>query len=159
MREASDHEVPIEGARRWRTVSHFVLSAAMWATYALYWRVVLVRGVENEARLAGILLGIFLVLQTLLTESWITYNRELSRRHAQRRRDRPIALAGEGRDFVGRILHTFPEGGDLTRVPVVIVRVEGNEKVFEAGIPLRAPAEMPHRDEAGTPPRDEAGAP
>ncbi|MFN8179355.1 MAG: hypothetical protein U0167_15600 [bacterium] len=149
MREASDHDVPIAGARRWRTGVHFALSAAMWVTYALYWRVVLVRGVENEARLAGILLAIFLVLQALLTESWITYNRELSRRHAQRRRDRPAAAAGDERDFVGRIQHVFPEGGDLTRVPVILVRVEGDEKIFEGGIPLGAAAEAPRRDEAG----------
>jgi hypothetical protein len=101
------------------------------------------RGVENEARIAGILLLIFLVLQTLLTQSWVRYNREVSRRHSQRRRERPGQGKPPSEDFVGRLVRTLPEESDLTRVPVVIVRIEEGEKRFEAGMPLKPEAPAP----------------
>lgn len=136
MAEVSDQEPKVTPVRRSAAIRHFILSAALWITYVIYWRVVLVRGVEHEARLAGILLLLFLVLQLLLTQTWIAHNRSLARRHATRRQIRPNAPPEDPHDFLGRDLQTLPSDSDLKRVPVVIVRVVGGEKRFEAGFPL-----------------------
>ena len=136
MSEVSDHEPQVTRVSRWRAIRHFVFSAALWITYAIYWRVVLGRGIEREARLAGILIVLFLVLQVLLTQTWVAHNRGLARRHGQRRRARPDAPVAESQDFLGRDLRVMPSDSDLTRVPVVVVRIAGDEKHFEAGLPL-----------------------
>ena len=136
MREVSDPQPNEPHVSKGRAIRHFIFSAALWLTYVIYWRVVLVRGVEREARLAGILLVLFLVLQTLFTQTWIAHNRGLARRHAQRRRARPAQVAAQSQDFLGRDLRVLPSDSDLTRVPVVVVRVDGEEKWFEAGLPL-----------------------
>ena len=138
MHQASD-PAPVARVRRSRVARHFVLSAAMWITYALYWRVVLGRGVEREARFAGILLGIFILLQVLLTQGWIAHNRRIERKHSQRRQLRPEAVPANGQDFLGRSVGAYPEDADLTRVPVVVVRVDGGVKRFEAGMVLPEP--------------------
>jgi hypothetical protein len=140
MREVSDRQ-PKSSRARWHAFRHFAFSAALWITYALYWRVVLVRGVEREARIAGILLALFLVLQVLLTQTWVAHNRSLARRHAERRRARPAPAAAQLRDFLGRDLRVLPTDSDLTRVPVVVVRVDGEEKSFEAGLLPSSPEE------------------
>jgi hypothetical protein len=142
MPEVSDAQ-PLARVRRSLLLRHYALSALLWITYALYWRVVLHRGVEREARIAAILLGLFVLLQFLMTQGWIAHSRRLARRHEQRRRERPGAKPPRTADFLGRSLRAHPETADLTRVPVVIVRVEGGEKRFEAGLSL--PAER--RDE------------
>ena len=119
-------------------IRQLVFSALLWITYALYWRVVLGRGVEREARLAGIILGAFVLLQFLLTQSWIAHNRRLARRVGARRQQRTMVedVPRPTTDFLGRGLSTVPANADLTRVPLVIVRVEGTEKRFEAGFVL-----------------------
>ena len=143
MAEVSDQQPKVTPVRRSAAIRHFVFSAVLWITYVIYWRVVLVRGVEHEARLAGILLLLFLVLQFLLTQTWIAHNRSLARRHATRRQVRPASPPEEPQDFLGRDLQTFPSDSDLKRVPVVVVRVVGGEKRFEAGFPLGDPASAP----------------
>jgi hypothetical protein len=138
MQQASE-AVPVARVRRSLVIRHFAFSAAMWITYALYWRVVLGRGVEREARLAGILLGVFILLQLLLTQGWIAHNRRVERKHHTRRRLRPDAVPAKSEDFLGRSVGAFPEDADLTRVPVVVVRVEGGVKRFEAGLAFAEP--------------------
>jgi heme A synthase len=123
----------VEGVRRSSVVRHVILSVAMWLVYVLYWRIVLSRGVEREARLAFLLLGVFVVLQVLVTAAWVAHNRSVAARHRSRRRERSRASAEEPLDCLGHRLRTLPEGGDLRTVPVVIVRIEGEEKRFEAG--------------------------
>jgi len=135
MPEASDAR-PVARVRRSLFLRHFVFSAALWVTYALYWRVVLDRGVEREARFAGLLLALFIVLQMLLTQSWIAHNRRVARRWIGRRQERPAAPPEPAADFLGRSFAASPGGADLTRVPVVIVRIEGGVKRFEAGMTL-----------------------
>lgn len=143
MQQASD-PAPVEKVRRSLVIRHFIFSAAMWVTYALYWRVVLGRGVEREARLAGLLLGVFVLLQILLTQGWIAHNRRVERKYRLRRQSRPRAAVSNGQDFLGRSVGTWPEDADLTRVPVVLVRVEGGVKRFEAGLAF----EEPRREQA-----------
>ena len=137
MKEETPERTPVEGVRRSAVIRHVLLSVALWVTYALYWRVVLSRGVEREARLAGVLLGLFVLLQILSTAAWVLHNGQMARRHGTRRKERaPVAPAAIEQDFLGRRLRTFPTDGDLRRVPVIVVRVEEGEKRFEAGMPL-----------------------
>ncbi len=136
MTSESPASPPVEGVPRSLVIRHVVLSALMWLTYALYWRVVLGRGVEREARFAGMLLALFIVLQVFSTAGWVAHNSHKARRHGARRRARADAGPAVREDFLGRSLRTFPSDGDLRRVPVIIVRIEGGEKRFEAGLPL-----------------------
>jgi hypothetical protein len=135
MRGVSDQR-PVTPARRWPAARHLLLSILLWLTYVLYWRVVLHRGIESEARLSGILLGLFVLLQGLSTLGWILHNRRLEKRHRGRRRQRPRAARAPSRDFVGRSLEDYPAGVDLRRAQVVVVRVDGDRKRFETGLPL-----------------------
>lgn len=135
MRGVSDQR-PVIPARRWPAARHFLLSALMWLTYVFYWKVVLHRGIESEARLSGLLLGLFVLLQALATLAWVHHNRSLQRRHEGRRRERPAAPAAPTTDFVGRTLEEFPAGVDLRTAPVVVVRVEGQRKRFQVGMDL-----------------------
>jgi len=127
---------PVTPARRWPAARHLLLSILLWLTYVLYWRVVLHRGIESEARLSGILLGLFVLLQGLSTVGWIAHNQRLQKRHEGRRRERPRPARAPSRDFVGRALEEYPAGVDLRRAQVVVVRVEGDKKRFETGLPL-----------------------
>lgn len=127
---------PVTPARRWPAARHFVLSILMWLTYVLYWRVVLHRGIESEARLSGILLGLFVLLQGLSTLAWIEHNRRLERRHHDRRRARPDEPPAPSRDFVGRTLETWPRSADLRSAPMITVRVVDGRKRFETGLDL-----------------------
>ncbi|GJM43367.1 MAG: hypothetical protein DHS20C21_02090 [Gemmatimonadota bacterium] len=131
----SDHHPMVETPRR-QIVRHLVLSVLLWLTYVLYWRVVVARGVEREAALALGLLGLFVVLQVAFTQAWIAHNRALSQRHQGRRCVRRPAGAAAEEDFMGRKILVMPQGTDLTTVPVIVVRVNGVEKRFEAGLPL-----------------------
>lgn len=135
MRGVPDRR-PVTPARRWPAVRHFLFSALLWLTYVLYWRVVLHRGIESEARLSAILLGLFVLLQGLLTAAWISHNRGLDRRHAGRRRTRPEAPPAPSSDFVGRTFEEFPTGSDLRNAPVVVVRIEEGRKRFEVALDL-----------------------
>jgi len=121
---------------RGRWIRHFVLSALMWITYVAYWRIVLRRGVENEAPLALGLLALFSILQFAATQAWITHNRRLARKHEGRRKTRRARPREERTDFLGRELRVFPAGTDLTAVPVIVVRAHGDEKWFEAELRL-----------------------
>lgn len=127
---------PVTPARRWPAARHLLLSILLWLTYVLYWRVVLHRGIESEARLSGILLGLFVLLQGLSTLGWIAHNRRMEKRHHGRRRDRPAARPAPSSDFVGRTVEDYPAGADLRRAQVVVVRVDGDRKRFETGMPL-----------------------
>jgi hypothetical protein len=113
-----------------------LFSVLLWLTYVLYWRVVLNRGIESEARLSGILIGLFVLLQGLSSLGWILHNRRLEKRHRGRRRERPQAPRAPSRDFVGRTLEEYPAGADLRRAQVVVVRVDGDRKRFETGMSL-----------------------
>jgi hypothetical protein len=120
--------------RRPAAFRHLVLSAALWVTYLLYWKVVLSRGVQREAPLSLGILGGFVLLQLLVTNAWIVHNRRIWRR--DRRRDRPPADAPPVTDFLARRLSTWPPDSDLTRASCVVVRIVGPEKRFEAGLRL-----------------------
>lgn len=122
---------------RSQSVRHLVLSILLWATYLLYWRVVLARGVEREAVLALGLLGLFVLLQLAFTQAWIVHNRRLSKRYDGRRTARPVDRVHPGADFLGRRLRVFPPGTDLTAVPVIVIRVDEHEKCLEAGLELK----------------------
>ncbi len=115
---------------------HVIFSGALWVTYVVYWRIVLGRGVGAEARLSIIILGLFVVLQMLLTLAWIAHNRNVSRVHEGRRSGRPVVTRQVTEDFLGRSLQPYPPSVDLTRAMVVTVRVDGDIKRFEAGLPL-----------------------
>jgi hypothetical protein len=117
-------------------VRHVVLSILFWATYVVYWRVVLKRGVEHEASLALGLLALFAILQFAATQAWITHNRRLARKHEGRRTVRHARPTEDRTDFLGRDLRVFPAGTDLTAVPVIVIRNHGNEKWFEAELRL-----------------------
>ncbi len=121
---------------RSQSVRHLVLSILLWATYLLYWRVVLARGVEREAALALGLLGLFVLLQLAFTQAWIVHNRRLSKRYDGRRAARPVDRVHPVADFVGRRLRVSPPGTDLTAVPVIVIRVDEHEKCLEAGLEL-----------------------
>jgi hypothetical protein len=122
--------------RTQQVVRHLILSIALWITYVLYWRVVLRRGVESEAAIALLLLGLFVILQILFTQAWILHNRMLARTHADRRQVRPVAAPMLPTDFLGRRVEVVPAGTDLTTVPVVIVRAGETDKRYEASIDL-----------------------
>jgi hypothetical protein len=123
--------VPAE-VPRGAAVRHLILSIALWITYVVYWKVVLSRGVSREAPLSFLILAVFAVFQFLLTQGWIAHNRELASRHAGRRRRYPIVdTAGADADFLGRDL-VLPAENDLRHAAHVVVRVEGDRKVFEA---------------------------
>jgi hypothetical protein len=115
---------------------HVLVSAALWVTYVVYWRIVLGRGVGAEARLSVVILGLFVVLQLLLTLAWIAHNRSIARDREGRRYRRPVSSDVMTQDFLGRTLQPYPPSVDLTRAAVVTVRVDGDVKRFEAGIPL-----------------------
>jgi hypothetical protein len=115
---------------------HLLFSVALWITFFIYWRIVFGRGVAAEARLSIALLGLFVALQLLLTLAWIEHNRAIAREHAGRRRERPTHANALTKDFLGRTLAPYPPTVDLTRAAVVTVRVEGDVKRFEAGLPL-----------------------
>ncbi len=115
---------------------HIVFSGVLWVTYVIYWRIVFGRGIGAEARLSVVILGLFVILQLLLTLAWIAHNRNLSRVHVGRRRERPAAAYTVTEDFLGRALAPYPPSVDLTRAAVVTVRVDGDVKRFEAGLPL-----------------------
>jgi len=125
--------------RRSTAVRHLLLSAVLWATYVLYWRIVLSRGVEHEATLSLGLLGLFVVLQFLFTQAWIQHNRRLSSPRRNRRRARAEVDGPPPTDFLGRRLRAWPPNSDLTRTPYVLVRIDGEEKCFEAGLRLEPP--------------------
>jgi hypothetical protein len=136
MTQGTESQPPVEDVRRSLVVRHVVLSVLMWLTYALYWRVVLDRGVEREARFAGMLLALFVMLQVLSTAGWVAHNTHKARRHGTRRQARAGAATPVREDFLGRKLTNFPSDSDLRRVPVIVVHVEGDEKRFEAGLSL-----------------------
>jgi hypothetical protein len=115
---------------------HVILSGALWVTFVVYWRIVLGRGVASEARLSIVILGLFIALQLLLTLAWVAHNRNVSRVHQGRRSGRPASTVRVTKDFLGRSLEPYPPTVDLTRAMVVTVRVDGNVKRFEAGLPL-----------------------
>ncbi len=129
-------EAPATRPRTQQVVRHLVLSVALWITYVLYWRVVLRRGVESEASLALLLLGLFVLLQILFTQAWILHNRRIARVHAGRRVERPAVPPMSPEDFLGRRVEVVPAGTDLTTVPVVVVRADEHGKRYEAGIEL-----------------------
>lgn len=122
--------------RRSTVVRHLLLSAALWATYAIYWKIVLERGVQREATISFALLGLFVLLQVLFTQAWILHNRRLSAPARNRRKARTAPRAAPETDFLGRRLSRWPPGADLTRTPCIVVRVDGAEKRFEAGLHL-----------------------
>jgi hypothetical protein len=124
--------------RRSTVVRHLLLSAVLWATYILYWRVVISRGVERQAALSLVLLGLFVALQVLFTQAWVLYNRRVTEPSRDRRRRRPAGVRIPTSDFLGRRLRAWPPQSDLTRAACIIVRVDGEEKRFEAGLPLEA---------------------
>jgi hypothetical protein len=113
-----------------------LFSVALWITYVVYWRIVIGRGVGAEARLSVVILGLFIILQLLLTLAWIAHNRSLARAHEGRRQIRPASTLVITQDFLGRTLEPYPPTVDLTRAIVVTVRVDGDVKRFEAGLPL-----------------------
>jgi hypothetical protein len=115
---------------RGAAVRHLVLSVALWITYVVYWRVVLSRGIAREAPLSFLILAVFALFQFLLTQGWIAHNRDLASRHAGRRRRYPPVDAPIGSDFLGRDL-VLPAENDLRHAARVVVRVEGDRKVFE----------------------------
>ena len=125
---------PTPAVRRSTVAWHLVLSALLWVTYVLYWRVVLVRGVEREAGLSLLLLGLFIVVQIVFTQAWILHNRRLASPRRNRRRNRLAGRPAPEADFLGRRLRSWPEESDLTRAPWVVIRVEGEEKRFETGL-------------------------
>jgi hypothetical protein len=120
--------------RRSVVIRHLLLSAALWVTYVLYWRIVLHRGVESEVAFALGLLGLFVILQIAFTQAWILHNRHLSQKHAGRRREQAAPPVTAATDFLGRVIEVFPVGGDLTRAPHIVVRVEETRKRFEVGM-------------------------
>jgi hypothetical protein len=122
---------------RGTALRHLLLSIALWATYASYWRVVLSRGVEREATLALLLLFFFVVLQFSFTQAWIAHNQRLSRRHAGRRARRPPPRPPAEVDFVGRRILLEGALEEVQRAPLVVIHVENGTKRFEA---VRAPA-------------------
>jgi hypothetical protein len=130
---------PAPATRRPAAFRHLVLSTALWVTYALYWKVVLSRGVQREAPLSLAILGGFVLLQLLVTHAWIAHNRRLSTRHRDRRQSRPPADVPPESDFLARRLSAWPADSDLTRASCVVVRVVGPEKRFEAGLRLPPP--------------------
>jgi hypothetical protein len=134
--ETPEAKRPGSRPRAQQVVRHLVLSIALWITYVLYWRVVLRRGVESEAAIALLLLGLFVILQILFTQAWILHNRMLARAHAGRRQARPMAPPALPTDFLGRRVEVVPAGTDLSTVPVVIIRSDETGKRYEAGIDL-----------------------
>ena len=82
------------------------------------------------------LLGLFVLLQFLFTQAWILHNRRISAPSRDRRKQRTVAPAVPSHDFLGRRLSTWPLQSDLTRAPYVVVRVDAEEKRFEAGLYL-----------------------
>ena len=126
---------PVARVRRSQAVRHVILSIGLWATYLLYWRIVLSRGVESDAGIAFVLLGLFVVVQVAAIQAWVLHNRRIARTHAGRRRSRIPAPALAGSDFHGRRIRVLPEGSDLRRVPMIVVTVdpETGEKRFETG--------------------------
>jgi hypothetical protein len=121
-------------SHRRSAVRHVLFSIALWATYVLYWKIVLDRGVDPAARFSLVLLGLFIALQILFTVGWILHNDRLSRVHAGRRRARPARIRRAEQDFLGRRVAAFPEGVDLTQAPVITIRIEGGMKRMEAGL-------------------------
>jgi hypothetical protein len=115
---------------RGAAIRHLLLSAALWITYVVYWRVVLSRGISREAPLSFLILVVFALFQFLLTQGWIAHNRDLAIRHAGRRRRHPAVDGPAGSDFLGRDL-VLPAENDLRHAAHVIVRVEGDRKLFE----------------------------
>jgi hypothetical protein len=112
------------------------MSSALWGTYALYWKIVLSRGVEREAALSITLLGLFVLLQFLFTQAWIFHNRRLSAPGRDRRQARTAVAVPPTTDFLGRRLSHWPPQSDLTRACFIVVRIDGDEKTFEAGLHL-----------------------
>ena len=129
--EPSSEPVP---SHRSSAVRHVVFSIALWATYVLYWKIVLDRGVDPAARFSLVLLGLFIALQVLFTIAWILHNDRIARVHAGRRRARPASARIVKQDFLGRHIAVFPEGVDLTQAPVITIRVEDGRKRMEAGM-------------------------
>jgi hypothetical protein len=123
-------------AGRIPVLRHVILSVALWATYVLYWWIVVSRGLERDVRLAVGLLGLFIVLQVASTQAWILHNRRLARRHEGRRSRREAGPPAPGHDFLGRRILVWPEDTDLSRVPMVVVEIddEKGEKRFSAGL-------------------------
>lgn len=122
--------------RRSTVVRHLLMSAALWATYVIYWKIVVERGVQREATISFALLGLFVLLQILFTQAWILHNRRLSAPARNRRKARVAPAAVPETDFLGRRLSRWPPGADLTRTPCIVVRVDGPEKRFETGLHL-----------------------
>lgn len=117
-------------------VRHALFSIALWITFVVYWNIVLGRGVAGEAGFTIVLLFFFVVLQVFSTLAWVAHNQGISERHQGRRRLHPVSPALTTRDFLGRLLQAYPEDTDLTTAPVVTVRVEGEVKRLETGLPF-----------------------
>lgn len=132
---------PVSQARRSSVVRHILLSILMWLTYVLYWRVVVSRGVERDAQIAFLVLGLFIVFQVLTTQVWILHNRAKAKAHAGRRAVRAAGAPAPGSDFLGRRVRVFPAGADLQAAGRIIVRIDEDDesqKIFETDVPAEA---------------------
>lgn len=117
------------GVRGSTLARHVVFAAALWITYLLYWRVVLERGVGQEALIS---LGVVVLFVSGIyagTHLWVVHNRRLSKTLEGRRASRPPARPLSLEDFVGRHLE-LPPDDDLRRASRVVVSVEGGRKHF-----------------------------
>jgi hypothetical protein len=119
---------------RGAALRHLLLSIALWATYVIYWRVVLARGLAPEAPLSFLILALFALLQFGLTQGWIAHNRGLAHRHAGRRRRRALTQLPADEDFLGRHF-VLPSEAELRQAARVVVRLDGDQKVFEVATP------------------------
>ncbi len=115
---------------------HALFSAAMWITFAIYWNLVLGRGIGREARVTLVFLALFVLLQISFTLAWVGYNRGIARRFAGRRNRRPPAERRVEADFLGRRLEFDPPEFDLTTAPSIRIRVVGDVKRFETRLAL-----------------------
>ncbi len=110
---------------------HLVLSAVLWLTYLTYWRVVLARGVGQEALISFGVLVFFIAGVWTGTRAWVDYNRRLARKLEGRRAERPPDRVAVAVDFHRRRIRV-QSGADLRHATRVIIHVEGDEKHFRA---------------------------
>jgi len=110
--------------------------------FVYWWWLVFQRVSTRELRFTAMFVGLSLVVVVLATAAWAWHNFRIYRRRGPRRSVRAVQPRF-ARDRVGRAVSLAAPDRDLRRAPVVIVRVAGLGKSYDAAaeVPPRTPGE------------------
>jgi hypothetical protein len=146
MAADSDSVPPPTQASVFGRIFHTVVALVGWVMFVWWWWIVFQRVSSQELRFTAIFIGVSLVVVVAVTAAWAWHNVQIFRRRGPRKQVRPAAPRFV-RDRVGRAVSVTTQGPGLRESPVVLVRIVGLGKSYQAAgaIPPAPPSDHSRR--------------